>query len=343
MTFLRALWSDLVEKRLWPVALALVIALVAVPVVLTRSSGGEELAPLPAAAPALAVEDPPVDAVEVVAKTSARKPTGSYHDPFTGGPPSAVPAEQAAAAGSSAAAAGASALAAASATPAAPAAGAASSATPAAPAPTASPAPPAQPPTAEPNPTRSPRVAAGWLVDIAWGHPGAVVTRRDLSRLKVLRTESRHTPAVIYLGVSEDHRAAYFVPMPGVVTWGDGRCLPSRADCEVVRLRKGRTQMFDVPSGDGVTHYQLDVDRIVARRAATAHAASEARSDVSESGRDLLARIVSAGSDYVASLAYSARRGVVRRLNTPRASVAETTPGPVVEPAAPADLVSSGQ
>jgi hypothetical protein len=342
MTFLRALWSDLVEKRLWPVALALVIALVAVPVVLTRSSGGEELAPLPPAAPALAVEDPPVDAVEVVATTSTRKPTGSYHDPFTGGPPSAGPAEQAAAAGSSAAAAGASALAAgaaSSATPAATAAGAASSAT----APTASPAPPAQSPTAEPTPTRSPGVPAGWLVDIAWGHPGAVVTRRDLLRLKVLRTESRHTPAVIYLGVSEDHRAAYFVPIPGVVTWGDGRCLPSRADCEVVRLRKGRTQMFDVPSGDGVTHYQLDVDRIVARRAATAYAASEARSDVSESGRDLLARIVSEARDYLASLAYSARRGVVRRLSTPRASAAETTPEPVTEPAAPADLVPSGQ
>ena len=50
MNHLRTLVRDLVERRLWPVALALVIALVAVPVVLGR--GGEQTPAPIAAAPA---------------------------------------------------------------------------------------------------------------------------------------------------------------------------------------------------------------------------------------------------------------------------------------------------
>jgi hypothetical protein len=45
------IWHDLREKRLWPVALLLLIALVAVPVVLAKKSGGEGAAPTPVATP----------------------------------------------------------------------------------------------------------------------------------------------------------------------------------------------------------------------------------------------------------------------------------------------------
>ena len=48
-TFLSDLWADLREKRLWPVALLLLVALVAVPVVLAKP--GAEPAPPPPAPP----------------------------------------------------------------------------------------------------------------------------------------------------------------------------------------------------------------------------------------------------------------------------------------------------
>ncbi|HWH96259.1 MAG TPA: hypothetical protein VNT03_20520, partial [Baekduia sp.] len=49
MSFLRNILSDLVEKRLWPVAIALVAALVAVPMVLGGSSDAGTATPTPVA------------------------------------------------------------------------------------------------------------------------------------------------------------------------------------------------------------------------------------------------------------------------------------------------------
>ena len=46
-TPLRGVWDDLVERRLWPLALALVVALVAVPVILSKPA--KQAAPLPPA------------------------------------------------------------------------------------------------------------------------------------------------------------------------------------------------------------------------------------------------------------------------------------------------------
>src|SRR3954471_12265374 len=49
MSFLRNVLHDLIEKRLWPVAIALVAALVAVPIVLGGSSDAGTTTPVPVA------------------------------------------------------------------------------------------------------------------------------------------------------------------------------------------------------------------------------------------------------------------------------------------------------
>ena len=49
MSTLKNIGSDLVEKRLWPVAVALVLALVAIPLLLNRGGGTEKAPPAPAA------------------------------------------------------------------------------------------------------------------------------------------------------------------------------------------------------------------------------------------------------------------------------------------------------
>jgi len=51
MKILRNIYEDLLERRLWPVALVLLLALLAVPVVLAKSAGP---APAPTPPPALA-------------------------------------------------------------------------------------------------------------------------------------------------------------------------------------------------------------------------------------------------------------------------------------------------
>src|SRR3954453_20005466 len=83
MSFFKNVWADLVERRLWRVAVGLVVAMVAIPVVLGRgggSGGGSEPAVVAPAAPA---SDTP--AGQVVSLTTAKlkgAPLGRAHNPF---------------------------------------------------------------------------------------------------------------------------------------------------------------------------------------------------------------------------------------------------------------------
>jgi hypothetical protein len=82
MTLVRSLLADLVEKRLWPIALLLAITAIAVPVVLGRSGAG---AGAPAAPPATAAADgaaPATPAVEIVGPAAVRGRSGPVRDPF---------------------------------------------------------------------------------------------------------------------------------------------------------------------------------------------------------------------------------------------------------------------
>src|SRR5690242_12377234 len=85
MSFLRNVLRDLVEKRLWPVAIALVAALVAVPIVLGGSSDAGAPAADVAAAPAGAADQPAAGAEAVSLATPAEGPVdrpGKTRDPF---------------------------------------------------------------------------------------------------------------------------------------------------------------------------------------------------------------------------------------------------------------------
>src|SRR4051812_22892131 len=84
MTFLRNVLHDLVEKRLWPVAVALIVALVAVPVVLGGSD--EPVTPADDVA-AVAPEQVPPGSAEVVSldqdiPTGKVSRTGKVRNPF---------------------------------------------------------------------------------------------------------------------------------------------------------------------------------------------------------------------------------------------------------------------
>src|SRR4051812_39862244 len=86
MSFLRNVLHDLIEKRLWPVAVALVAALVAVPVVLGGSSDAGSATPVADASANGLVNHRDAARAEVVsleqqaAGQVQRK--GAVHDPF---------------------------------------------------------------------------------------------------------------------------------------------------------------------------------------------------------------------------------------------------------------------
>src|SRR6202035_4133077 len=78
MTLLRQIWQDLRSKRLWPVAAVLLVAIVAVPVVLSGSSSAPTVAPPRAPAPVANG----LPAVSDTALPASSAPTGSARNPF---------------------------------------------------------------------------------------------------------------------------------------------------------------------------------------------------------------------------------------------------------------------
>lgn len=271
-TLLQDTWRGLVQRRLWPVAALLLVALVAVPVALRTE-------PEPAPAPARdqvagdsaeLASEPIVGVASASEREDVRRVLGKRKDPFRPtNQPRREPAQQATAdtadsadgvsepttneaAGSSGAASG----------------GTTTTITPAAPA-------PAPPPRATPEPDEPER--STHFLTIRWGSSeDEELERRNIERLDAVPTTEE--PVVIYLGLTDKGRTAVFMIDAGASAQGDGRCRPDPANCATIELSEGETEFFDVEDEDGtVSQYQLDVVRIHAPDAKGASAARRAR------------------------------------------------------------------
>ena len=336
MSVLRDVWTDLVEKRLWPLAAVLVIALVAVPVVLAQG-GGDQGAPPPA--PATAPAGAPAattpaagspGGAQVVsladpATTAQAKPKGRYHDPFAGAvkaqeAQNAAPQNAAAASGhpgstpgassASSTSSSASGASSASSTSSAGSSGSAPS--------TSTAAKPATTPTrVKPRPVTHPAVAprptvpAGMRVDVTWGRAGSAKAMRDLVRLG--RLDGSTGPVAMLFGVRADHKTAVFLLPNQVSAVGDGTCLPKPSDCQLLLLGAGESEFFDVTTDAGVTQYELDVDKVARRSAASDTAARRWRHRESKLGRKLLFSAIASGRTAAADFMYKSHLGVLVR------------------------------
>lgn len=279
---LRQTGRDLIQKRLWPVAVVLLVALVAAPMMIGRSSG-DAVAPDPvAAAPGAAGAAPSATPATAEATTTKTKPvkaklSGKVDDPFFDPPSSPDAADAGAGAGGGSA----RAVAKSPTGEAAPRGGAGSAkseakakaspdpsqagpraATPATPSPRATPAPAATPRT-------SSYLRTVVRVDGAErGKPFA------MSRLTPLGGAS--DPGVVFLGVAKaGARYAVFVLGPHATSEGQATC-KGDTDCRMIGLRAGQSQVVTVrrPSG-AVRRFTLRVAsiRTVTTSAARARAA----------------------------------------------------------------------
>lgn len=258
MNFARTLIRDLVAKRLWPIALLLVVALVAVPVVMSRG-GDEPVAPDPVTLGAVVAGDEAdtVSAIDLVGPPSVRSRSGKVRNPFR------RPAVKAAGA---------------EATPSDPAAdGAKTGATGGAPAETTpTPATPAEPvvkPTYYRTEVR--------FYEATEGKP------RPLSRLEPLG--GLVDTAALYLGVTRSSDGLYgvFLLGPGATSDGEAKCEDDT--CRVIGLKSGQSQLVTVQPADGSEARQYVLEA-VAVRAVTSDAASarSMRIKVHPDGRDVM-------------------------------------------------------
>jgi hypothetical protein len=288
----RGLMSELREKRLWPVAVVLLAALVAVPLLLTNSSSTTPVAQAPQATP-----PPPsgtaIPALDVQSTPAHSRLTSSARDPFTqqhAGNGSSTTATAASSAVTSASSAASSAVASLGT-------GGGSSSVPTSTASASLPSTPTSSGSGSVKPSVKTKAAPTGLAptqsyDVSLAitnSTGGVNTISPLARLSVLPNASK--PLLVELGVSQNGKRVLFVVQPGTIVGGQGKCTPGPIDCEILSLAPGQTESLSTQSPTGPAQVALfGVTRIKVANHSSVAAANKARRAASAAGRALLSR-----------------------------------------------------
>lgn len=248
-------WRGLVQRRLWPVAVALLVALVAVPLLLdTDSESAAPPPPDPASASAELAAEPLVAVASADERDAARRVLGARKDPFR---PAVVPKREAAGDGAPSTDARADGVSAGSSSVDSATAG--GSPVTGSGGDTASivPAPPT--PTPQPETTSKSRKRPPESLTVRWGtHGDEPLEKLEVERLDPLSTPEG--PVLVYLGLTDDGRSATFMVGPDTTVEGDGRCRPNREDCRTFELMVGDTELLDVADEGGTrSRYRLDL------------------------------------------------------------------------------------
>ena len=244
--FLQDTWHDLRERRLWPIAVLLLVATIAIPVVLTESAAEPASAPVPQIADTKKPEGP---GVRLDVDNADSSGTGSAlnvfapEDPFV--PPKSVTDEPKGDA--TATAAGPSGD------------GGAGGGQPGgggAPAPGGSqPAPPTTP--GRPVPPQAPKTSEyEYVADVTFWN-GDRRRERRLRKLGMLPSQA--SPVLIFMGVTAKGGNAVFLVDSTLKAAGEGDCRPSRANCAFVNIGPGAEHTFKTETGES---YRLRVDEI---------------------------------------------------------------------------------
>ena len=287
MSVPRNMLKELLERKLWPIALVLVIALVAVPVLLTKKAPTDIVTPptgpLPYSSgttlPAISVQTSPGNS-NLAGK--GRNPFTPQHVATTSTITTTIPTittpTTGASTGTTSVGSGGSSTGSGS-----------SGTTTAATTPATSPTPTTPAPTTKPKPAPTGLTATeAYHVSLALtGANGNLNTIDPLERLSIL--PGKQQPMLIDLGVLQGGHSVVFVVEPGTVVSGAGACTPGPIDCEIITLNPGQTEGISKQTSTGSTPVALlAVNSISADQYPSAAAANKARKTASDIGRELL-------------------------------------------------------
>jgi hypothetical protein len=270
-TSLRNVWDELLERRLWPLALALVVAIVAIPVVLSKPS---KQPPAPPPAPAATGSASPGAAFQPAVSTEGKKSSEirknlrqfNHKNPFTpqglsavassGSAGTAQPVVGAATAGTTAATGTGTAGGPSSSNSATVQGGSTGS-------------------TGTPSPgTSTKKFFYTYTVDVKFGKSGQT-DAKTLTEFRPL--PSSKDPVVVFMGVRPDGKTAVFLVSASATTTGDGKCSPSDTECTFLYMKKNDVQTIESVSSDGaITDYTLKLKDINVRRTTDPQKASAA-------------------------------------------------------------------
>jgi len=279
MSAVRGLLRDLVERKLWPLAVLLLVAAVAVPVYLNRSSADDAAAPLPATNQHADAGKASKAAVSIEEQAADGKRPGGVRNPFkqlhvpkvakpasTGTTP---PADQPSTSGGS---------------------GGDGSEPPLAPSGSggSGDGKPAPKPAGDPLDV--------YHLSLRFGRAEAsqLKTYHDVARLSPLPTADN--PFFVYTGVLRDGKTVVFLLSSDATATGDGHCKPSPKSCQTIEVKEGDTEFFDLTVAGQAVQYQLDVVRVFKKGASSVVAAAASHERHSSAGADILRKAHQVGS-----------------------------------------------
>ncbi len=284
-------FKQLVERRLWPVALLLIAALVAVPLLLVKKDSGSDV--IPSATASVPAGQSPTQSIvsesDATKRDRARSVLGDRKDPFRPAQLHRVPKVKTPSAGTALN----------TRTPA----GATGGANPGggtAPPPTTGPLPTAPVTPLTPKPTFE-----LYSLQVRVGDPAAELKTRNLKRLTGLPGGSN--PALLYIGLLADHKSAVFIVDAGATVIGDGHCAPEPGNCQTLTLKPGQTVFVT----RGAKQYEVDLLKINTKKTADARAAAASRKAVASGGRKALRARIS----RIGAYRYSSSSGTLHKLS----------------------------
>jgi hypothetical protein len=255
--FLLDLWLDLKEKRLAPVAILLLIGVIAVPIVLAKSS---EPAPPPPTATTASAAAAPVIVAPDQAQVDSKLTVFSPRDPFepTGTSSSSTTSTTTTSSGGT------------------------STSTTTSTTPTGGGTTPSGGSTTGTTPstgtgttgTTTPEVKATlytYTADVKFGQGGDVKTYKSVKRLELIPSET--DPKIVFLGVTTTAKTAVFLVDSNIgVDTEEGKCRPSPDECTFLYLRPDADHdQATLTDSDG-TVYQvrlLDINRVTVASSTT--------------------------------------------------------------------------
>jgi hypothetical protein len=95
-----------------------------------------------------------------------------------------------------------------------------------------------------PNVIRKPGSKFTYQLDVKFGRPGREKRYPELSRMSFL--PSADVPALLFMGVPTDEKSALFFVHPTLSHAGEGVCIPGKANCNFLRLDIGREHYLSV-------------------------------------------------------------------------------------------------
>jgi len=314
MSALTNMLKELRERKLWPIAIGLIVALVAVPVLLSKNAPTNLITPVPSGALPYSTGTT-LPAISVQTTPASVKLAGRGRDPFTPQhaavtttaavvatvSTSSTPAGAAASTGSTTTASSGAGSSAAGSSTTSSSAGSGS---------TSAPAPSIPAPSTPAKPAPSGLAAnQAYQVSLAITTPsGGLNTIDSLTRLSILPNPQQ--PLLIELGALQGGNSVLFAVQRGAVVSGPGTCTPGPIDCQILSLAPGQTEGLSTQTSTGGTSSValFQVTAITAHDFGSAGQASQARQAASAQGRKLLSQ---AGLNAVSLFQYVPSIGAI--------------------------------